>query len=88
MADAKKATEKAKKIAAQKAKNEGVVAATVTQEEEDSDEYCEKCAKAYTDADIWVGCDICETWCHYQCAGIPAMLTEEDEWLCEYCLTQ
>ena len=87
MADAKKAAEKAKKKAAKKTKNKGVVATTVTQEEEDSDVCCENCAKAFTkeEADICVGCD---TWWHYQCAGLPAMLTEEDEWLCEYCLMQ
>ena len=26
-------------------------------------------------------------WWHYWCAGLQAMLSEEDEWFCEYCLS-
>ena len=54
--------------------------------DEDTDAKCEKCGQVYTDAeaDSWSGCDSCETWCHYWCAGLPTMLTAEDEWLCNY----
>ena len=93
-ADARKIAEKAAKKAAKKisskSNKKGVFGTMVTQEEEDADVYCEKCTQAYTDAeaDIWIGCDSCESWWHYQCDGLPAMLTEEDEWLCDYCLSR
>ena len=47
----------------------------------------EKCGETYTghEAESWIGCDRCDTWWHYWCAGLHAMLSEEDEWLCDHC---
>ena len=74
-ADARKAAEKAAKKAVKKtsskSKNKSVVGTTVTQEE-DADVYCEKGTQAYytdAEADIWIGCNSCETRWHYQCTG-------------------
>ena len=53
-----------------------------------SDEvYCGSCGEVYTDeeAESWVGCDKCDSWWHFWCAGFPAMPSEEEEWACEYC---
>ena len=57
---------------------------------ETDDTYCEKCSEVYTEeeADSWIGCDNCDSWWHYWCADLCAMLSEKDEWLCEHCQTQ
>ena len=51
--------------------------------------YCGGCKQLYTDAEweSWVGCDRCEAWWHYWCAGFEMMPEEEEEWLCDFCLT-
>ena len=36
-------------------------------------------------ARICEGCDECESWWHYWCAGLDKMLSEEEEWLCDFC---
>ena len=88
---AKKAAERAAKKAAKKAsksaKSRKQAQSTAKTQEQDTVVHCEECAQIYTDAqaDSWIGCDSCETWWHYWCAGLPAMLTEEDDWLCCYC---
>ena len=48
---------------------------------------CESCGAAYTvdEADSWIGCDYCESWWHYWCAGLPHMLSTEDDWICDNC---
>ena len=48
---------------------------------------CESCGKPYTvdEADSWIGCDNCESWWHYWCAGLPHMLAAEDDWMCNNC---
>ena len=62
---------------------------TATQKQDADEVSCENCGQVYTDAesDSWIGCDTCETWWHYWCAGLQSMLSEEDEWFCEHCLT-
>ena len=49
--------------------------------------YCGGCRQTYTDAESesWVGCDTCDSWWHYWCAGFESMPEEEDEWVCELC---
>ena len=37
------------------------------------------------EAEDWIGCDECESWWHYWCAGLDKMLSEEEEWLCDFC---
>ena len=48
---------------------------------------CESCGQAYTvdEAESWIGCDNCESWWHYWCAGLPHMLSAEDDWMCDNC---
>ncbi len=59
-----------------------------SQSSQESDSYyCTKCHLEYTDdeADEWIGCNACDSWWHYWCAGLDTMLTEDDEWICERC---
>ena len=36
-----------------------------------------------SEAADWIGCDVCDSWWHYWCAGLDGMLTEDDHWICE-----
>lgn len=51
---------------------------------------CESCGQVYSDdeAENWIGCDACESWWHFWCAGLVGMLTENDERLRENCLSK
>ena len=61
-----------------------------TSEASDHEVACENCGQTYSEdeAESWIGCDVCESWWHFWCAGLSSMLTEDDEWLCENCLQQ
>ena len=91
--DVEKAAKKAEKRTKSSKSSKIGGSTTIVTEEQDIDEEtdvkCEKCGQVYTDteADSWIGCDSCETWCHYWCAGLPSMLTAEDGWLCDYCMS-
>ena len=77
--DKRKAAEKKRKR-----KNKKTTAA----ESDPDDVNCEQCGQAYSEeeSDSWIGCDSCESWWHYWCAGLSHMLTEADEWLCEHAM--
>ena len=48
----------------------------------------EKCKSAFCNQedDMWVLCDICEEWYHYQCVGIDQNTFQSDsEWFCYTC---
>ncbi|XP_055622973.1 uncharacterized protein LOC129766466 [Toxorhynchites rutilus septentrionalis] len=46
---------------------------------------CRKCTRTDS-ADNMVGCDACETWEHYQCAGVSESIEAVDRsWKCERC---
>lgn len=89
----KKAEEKKKKAAERRKKTAGKKKTTKTRKSsdtglEDSETeavYCSKCEELYTDSEAgdWIGCDECDSWWHYWCAGLDRMLTEDDHWTCE-----
>ena len=80
---------KGKSAQASKSRKRGELATKTDTQRQDDEVCCENCGQVYTDAesDSWIGCDTCETWWHYWCAGLQSMLSEEDEWFCEYCLS-
>ena len=87
---ARKAEEqKARKAAAKKAraKKSSTKQKTSTSTCSDDTATCGKCGQIYTEdeAEDWIGCDECESWWHYWCAGLDKMLSEEEEWLCDFC---
>ena len=48
----------------------------------------EKCKSAFCNQedDMWVLCDICEEWYHFQCVGIDRNTFQNDsEWFCYTC---
>ena len=53
----------------------------------DTDTHCHKCTGLYTDSQAadWIGCDYCDSWWHYWCAGLKSMVTSDEEWACEDC---
>ena len=79
-----------KEAAKKSKKRKGKQSKHTSEAETDLDDVvaCESCRQAYCEdeAESWIGCDVCESWWHYWCAGLQSMLTEEDEWLCENCL--
>ena len=83
--------EKAKKTK-KKRKDEDKQPKPTSEAETDQDDVvaCESCGQAYSEdeAESWIGCDVCESWWHFWCAGLQSMLTEDDEWLCENCLPE
>ena len=80
-ADRKKAAERKSK---KKSSKQGKASSSC----DPDDVSCEQCGHQYNESEVdsWIGCDACDTWWHYWCAGLPSMLTEEDEWLCAHCL--
>ena len=54
----------------------------------EDDVSCEGCGQPYRvdEADSWIGCDNCESWWHYWCAGLHSMLSAQDEWMCDNCM--
>lgn len=83
---AEKEAEKARKKAEKKSGKKKTKKGTSTADESPSvDVHCGKCGQVYTDAESedWIGCDLCESWWHYWCAGLSHMLQEEEEWFCD-----
>ena len=80
---------KGKNAQASKSQKRGELATKTDTQRQDDEVCCENCGQVYTDAesDSWIGCDTCETWWHYWGSGLQSMLSEEDEWFCEYCLS-
>ncbi|XP_062713658.1 uncharacterized protein LOC134290517 [Aedes albopictus] len=49
---------------------------------------CGKCNRSDS-ANNMVGCDLCETWVHYDCAGVTDSIADpERSWKCEKCLAE
>ena len=86
---AKKKAEKEKTKAARKGKGKkgkkGTTASSEVSGEHIDETTCSKCEQVYTEeeAEDWIGCDECDTWWHYWCAGLDRMLEENEEWLCD-----
>ena len=76
--------EKKKEKAAKKGKKKSSGSKGQNTQSEDNVQ-CSKCGQPYTEseAEDWIGCDLCDSWWHYWCAGLNSMLTEEEEWFCE-----
>ena len=77
---------KGKNAQASKSRKQGELAIKTATQRQDNEVCCENCGQVYVDAesDSWIGCKM---WWHYWCAGFQSMLSEEDEWFCEYCLS-
>lgn len=49
---------------------------------------CVKCDRPDT-ADNLVGCDVCESWMHYDCAGVTDSIANSNRtWKCDRCRSQ
>ena len=85
-ADAEKAAKKASKRG-KGTKNKGTTKKSTSHSaaSNDTSVSCGGCGQVYTEQemDSWIGCDICESWWHYWCAGLDSMLQEEEQWFCE-----
>ncbi|XP_058831294.1 uncharacterized protein LOC131689922 [Topomyia yanbarensis] len=53
---------------------------------EGNDRHCKRCDRADADDDM-VCCDMCESWIHFQCAGVSESIAEPDRsFKCSNCL--
>lgn len=87
--EAEKRKKKAEKKACKKGKGKTAGSSSSSHgsgSSSDAEVKCGKCEQIYTDAESadWIGCDICDSWWHYWCAGLDSMLTEEEEWICDH----
>ncbi|XP_058458201.1 uncharacterized protein LOC131434928 [Malaya genurostris] len=52
-----------------------------------NDRHCKRCNRADADDDM-VCCDVCESWIHFQCAGVSESIAEPDRsFKCSKCMT-
>lgn len=66
----------AKRAAQKKRKNKKNSSKSASKSSEGVDEVtCDGCGQLYTEdeAESWIGCDGCEAWYHYFCAGLSSM---------------